>query len=224
MFEQEIEMEQRQSSVVPLLLIIAMILAFVGVAAYYVIQNKKVLSVVEANSLITASLKSDGPVTIHFQTGRVAASMQERPQDANYRLLEKAGLVKIGKDNGHFTPVELTQSGRAFFAEIPGVVKSKDPKDNADSYLVPVAERRLVGAPKITMTGIGRARVEFDWGWAPNKMGEFLDASGPLVKGFSTWDRATLIDKYGAKFYHGEPTKAVVSIVRTDGTWHIATE
>ena len=34
MFEQELEMEQRQSSVVPLLLIIAMIIAFVGVAAY----------------------------------------------------------------------------------------------------------------------------------------------------------------------------------------------
>src|SRR5258705_10570881 len=143
MFEQEIEMEQRQSSVVPLSVIMAMNLAFVVVAGYYVIQNKRVISVVEANSLITASLKSDGPVTIHFQTGRVAASMQERPQDANYRLFEKAGLVKIGKDNGHFTPGELTQSGRAFFAEIPGVVKSKDPKDNAHSYLVPVAERRL---------------------------------------------------------------------------------
>ena len=77
MFEQEIEMEQRQSSVVPLLLIIAMILAFIEVAAYYVVQNKKVLSVAEADSLITESLKSDGPVTIHFQTGKVAASMQE---------------------------------------------------------------------------------------------------------------------------------------------------
>jgi hypothetical protein len=36
----------------------------------------------------------------------------------------------------------------------------------------------------------------------------------------STWDRATLIDKYGAKFYHGELAKAVVSIVRTDGPAH----
>jgi hypothetical protein len=43
MFEQEVEMEQRQSSVVPLLLIIAMIVAFVGVAGYYVAQNRKVL-------------------------------------------------------------------------------------------------------------------------------------------------------------------------------------
>ncbi len=185
MFEQEIEMEQRQSSVVPLLLIIAMILAFVGVAAYYVVQNKKVLSAVEADSLITASLKSDGPVTIHFQTGRVATSMQERPRDPNYRLLEKAGLVKIGKDKGRFTPVELTQSGRAFFAELPGVAKSRDPKDNADSYLVPVAERKLVGAPKITMTGMGRAKsnspgdgLRTRWAncWTPRTTGQgFLD-------------------------------------------------
>jgi hypothetical protein len=224
MFEQEIEMEQRQSSVVPLLLIIAMILAFVGVAAYYVVQNRRVLSADEANILLTASLKGDGPVTIHFQTGRVAASMQERPHDANYRLFEKAGLLKIGSDNGRFTPVELTASGRALLAEIPGVVKSRDQKDAADSYLVPVADRKLVGTPKITMTGMGRASVEFTWGWTPNKVGELLDASGPLVKSFSTWDRATLIDKYGAKFYHGEPTKVVVNVVRNEGVWRVATE
>jgi hypothetical protein len=224
MFEQEIEMEQRQSSVVPLLLIIAMILAFVGVAGYYVIQNKKVLSAVEADSLITASLKADGPVTIHFATGRVVASVQERPHDANYRLLEKAGLLNVGKDSGRITPITLTAKGRELLEQIPGVVKTKDPKESAESYIVPVAERKLVGTPTITMTGMGRAQVEFNWGWTPNQMGELLDASGPLVKSFSTWDRATLIDKYGAKFYHGESTKAIVNIVRTDGAWHIATE
>jgi hypothetical protein len=224
MFEQEIEMEQRQSSVVPLLLIIAMILAFVGVAAYYVVQNRKVLTAVEADSLVNAFLKSDGPVMIHFQAGKVTASVQERPNDPNYRLLEKAGLLKIGKDSGRFTPIELTQNGRTLLGEIPGVVKSRDQKDAADSYLIPVAEKKLVGTPTIIMTGMGRARVEFAWGWAPNKMGELLDASGPLVKSFSTWDRATLIDKYGAKFYHGEPSKVAVNVVRNDGVWRIATE
>jgi hypothetical protein len=224
MFEQEIEMEQRQSSVVPLLLIIAMILAFVGVAAYYVVQNRKVLPATEANSLITESLKADGPVTIHFQVGRVVASVQERPHDANYRLLEKAGLLNVGKDNGRITPIALTQSGRALLEQIPGVVKSKDPKEGADSYIVPIADRVLVGTPQITMTGMGRAKVEFTWAWTPNKLGDYMDASGPLVKSFSTWDRATLIDKYGAKFYHGEPTKAAVMIVRTEGVWRIATE
>src|ERR1700756_1657198 len=98
MFEQEIEMEQRQSSVVPLLLIVAMILAFVGVAAYYVVQNRKVLSTTEASGLIAASLKNTGPATIHFEVGWVTASVQERPHDPNYRLLQKAGLITVGKD------------------------------------------------------------------------------------------------------------------------------
>jgi len=74
-------MEQRQSSVVPLLLIIAMILAFVGVAAYYVVQNKKVLSAVEADSLITASMPPGvehlGAVAEH----RPRRSRPETPDD-----------------------------------------------------------------------------------------------------------------------------------------------
>src|ERR1700747_610571 len=118
MFEQEIEMEQRQSSVVPLLLIIAMILAFVGVAAYDVIENQKTLPAVEASSLIEQSLKADGPATIHFESGKVVASVQERPQDANYRLFEKAGLVKLGKDNAHFTSVVITVARTKRLAQI----------------------------------------------------------------------------------------------------------
>src|SRR5262245_33734368 len=129
MCAQDIDMERRQSSGVPLLLIIAMILAFVGVAAYYDLQNSTVLTATEADNEISASLKPDGPVTMHFKTGKVAASVQQRPHDANYRLLEKAGLLKIGTDNGRFTPVELTNKGEALFGEIPGVVKTRDQKD-----------------------------------------------------------------------------------------------
>jgi hypothetical protein len=55
-------------------------------------------------------------------------------------------------------------------------------------------------------------------------MGDLLDASGPLVKGFNTWDRGTLIDKYNAKFYHGTPTKAVMAFSMGDKGWRIATE
>jgi len=224
MFEQEIEMEQRQSSVVPLLLIVAMILTFLGVAGYYLVENRKVLSNTDASSLVTDALKTTGPTTIHFQVGMVTASVQERPHDPNYRLLEKAGLLTIGKDQGRVTPIALTTAGRKVFGEIPGVSKSKEAKDNSETYIVPVAERVLVGTPKVTMNGIGRATVEFAWAWEPNKVGEFLEASGPLVKSFSTWDRATLIDKYGAKFYHGEPTKAVMSFTRDGKVWRVASE
>jgi len=222
MFEQEVEMEQRQSSVVPLLLLIAMILAFVGVAAYYVIQNQKVLPASEAARLIEQSLKADGPATIHFESGKVVASVEERPQDANYRLFEKAGLLRLGKDNGHFTPVELTARGKKMLDEIAGVTNTKDAKGDSIAHVVPIAERKLMETPKVTMTGMDRATAEFTWAWEPNQMGELLDASGPLMKSFSTWDRATLIDKYGAKFYHGDPNKVTTVFVRGDQGWQIA--
>jgi hypothetical protein len=200
MFEQEVEMEQQQSSVVPLLLIIAMIMAFVGVAGYYVVENRKVLPVTEASSLIASSLKQDGPVTIRFKVGSVVASVADRPHDANYRLLEKAGLIKIGKDKGRITPIAMTAEGTRLFTEIPGVTQAKDPKDGTTAYVVPVAVRILVGTP------------------------EMLDASGPLVKSFNTWDRGTLIDKYGVKFYHGAPTKATVAFARGDNGWKVSAE
>jgi hypothetical protein len=224
MFEQELEMEQQQSSVVPLILIIAMILAFVGVAAYYVVENRKVLPAAEAGTLISESLKSDGPVTIHFKTGMVVASVQDRPHDPNYRLLEKAGLVNIGKDKGRATPVTLTAAGRKMLANIPGVKQNKDEKDGTLEYVVPVAERKLVGPPVVTMLGIGRAKGEFEWAWATTPMGELLDASGPLVKGFNTWERGALIDRYGAKFYHGAPTKATLYFTKGDKGWQITAE
>ena len=49
MFEQEIEMEKKQSSVVPLLMIIGLIVSIVGVAFYYLLENRKVLTVQEAD-------------------------------------------------------------------------------------------------------------------------------------------------------------------------------
>ena len=224
MFEQELEMEQHQSSVVPLILIIAMILAFVGVAAYYVLENRKVMPAAEASNLIAESLKSDGPVTFHFRTGLVVASVQDRPHDINYRLLEKAGLIDIGKDKGRTTPVTLTAAGRKLLAEIPNVKENKESKDGTLEYLVPAAERTVVGTPTIAMMGMGRAKAEFEWAWAPTKMGELLDAAGPTVKSFNTWDRGALIDKYGAKFYHAAPTKATMFFTKGDKGWQITAE
>jgi hypothetical protein len=226
MFEQEIEMEQRQSSVVPLLLIVAMILTIVGVAGYYLIENRKVLSSADAAKLVAAELAKGGPSTIHFQAGIVTASVQERPHDPNYRLLEKAGLLTIGKDQdyGRRTPIILTAAGRKTFEELPGVSRTTDAKEKSEAYVVPVAERVLVGTPQVTMNGIGRAKVEFTWEWQPNRIGEFFEASGPLVKSFNTWDRATLIDKYGAKFYHGQPTKATLLFAKEGGEWHATSD
>ena len=223
MFEQEIEMEKRESSVVPLLLIVSMILLIVGVAGYYVWQNKQVLSTADAANVVVASLKNQGPATIHFHTGIVKASVDERPEAPHYRLLDKAGLIKLGKTNGRTTPIAITAQGEKLLAEIPGVVKVKE-KDGTDSYVVPLAERRLETVSKITMLSPERATVEFSWKWDANKLGNLFDASGSLVKSFNTWDRATLIEKHGANFYHGDPSKVLLTLVKSDKGWQVALE
>jgi hypothetical protein len=223
MFEQEIEMEKQQSSVVPLLLIVAMILCIVGVAGYYLWQNKQVLDTADAGNVIAASIRAQGPATIRFHTGMVKASVNEQPEGPHYRLLDKAGILKVGKGNGRTFPIALTAQGQKLLAEINDVQKLKE-KDNTELYVVPLAERRLAQVSKVTMNSPERATVEFSWKWEPNKLGNLLDASGSLVKSFNTWDRATLIDKYGANFYHAEPTKLAMVLVKTPKGWQVATE
>jgi hypothetical protein len=223
MFEQEIELEKRNSSVVPLLLIVALIVSIVGVSIYYLLENRKVLSVPEAAPIVLSSLEAQGPAVLHFHTGIIKASVDEKPHDPHYRLLEKAGLIKIGKDIDWKTPVSLTPKGEAFLAELSGVQKSQD-KDKTNLYTIPVAYRRLVEINKISMQSPSRALVEYSWRWETNKLGEMLEASGPMVKSFNTWDRATLIQKYGANFYNEGPTKVVLAMVKTDKGWQIAVE
>ena len=219
MFEQEVELEKRESSVVPLLLIVAMIVAIVGVAGYYVWQNKQVISNADAGNAITESLQTQGPATVRFHVGMVKPSVAEKPQDPHYRLLEKAGIVKLGKANYPIFPVAMTSQGEKLLADIPGVSKVKE-KDGTDLYVVPLAERRLVEISKITMNSPTRATIIYSWKWEPNKLGNLFEASGSLVKSFNTWDRATLIDKYGANFYHTDPTKVQIVLTKPDrGPW-----
>jgi hypothetical protein len=120
--------------------------------------------------------------------------------------------------------VTLTAAGRKLLADVPGVKENKNPKDGTLEYVIPAADRKLVGTPVVTMLGIGRAKAEFEWAWAPTQMGDLLDAAGPTVKSFNTWDRGTLIDKYGAKFYHGAPAKATMFFSKGDKGWQIAAE
>jgi len=226
MFEQEIEMEKSQSSVVPLLLIVCLIISVVGVAGYYLVQSRKVVSKQEATSIVAASLKEQGPATIQFRTGMVKASVADKPHDPNYRLLEKAGLIKLGKDTGTYkqiTPISITADGERLLKELPDVSKVND-KDGTVLYVVPIAQRRLVDVSKITMLSPSRATVEFAWKWEANKLGNLFDASGSMVKGFNTWDRATLIQKYGADFYHNDPAHVSLALTKASAGWQINNE
>ena len=223
MFEQEIEMEKKESSIVPLLLIVTMIVAVVGVALYFVAESRRVLTTAEATAVILASLDSQGQPTLRFQTGTFKASVGDNPRDPHYRLLEKAGYLKIGKDVNWKTPVALTPQGEAFLADLAGVKKSKN-KDSNDEYVVPLARRQLLEVGKVTMITPSRATVEYTWKWDTNKAGDLFDAGGPAVKAFNAWDRSSLIDKHGANFYHDAPTKVTVALSKGDKGWMIATE
>ncbi|MBZ5655376.1 MAG: transcriptional regulator [Acidobacteriia bacterium] len=223
MFEQEIEMEKKSSTIVPLLLIVVLIVGIVGVALYFVAESRRVLSTTEATPVVLSLLEGQKPAVLHFQTGRINSSVSDKLREPNYRLLEKEGYLKIGKESGSKTPVSLTPQGQAFLAEIAGVKQSKD-KDGNNDYIVPLGQRKLVEINKVTMLAPNKAVVEYTWKWEPTKAGDLFDASGPAVKQFNTWDRSLLIEKYGATFYHAGPTKVAVALVKNYYGWKVSTE
>jgi hypothetical protein len=221
MFEQELELEKRESSILPLLLMVALIVGVVGVALYFVTESRKVLTMTEATPVVVAALDNQGPATVRFQIGTIE-SASEKTLDPHYRLLQKAGYIKVGKGTKGNLPVSLTQQGQEFLSKIAGVKKSRR-KDGNDEYVVPLAQRKLVEVGKINMIEPTKAVVEYSWKWETNPAGELFDAAGPAVKSFNTWDRSTLIDKYGAAFYHAAPTQATMALVKNDKVWQVAT-
>jgi hypothetical protein len=223
MFEQEAELEKHNSGILPLLLVIGLVVAVVGVGGHYIWESSKGLSNEQATGVVMAALRSQGAAAIQFYTGPVAASVNVHPRDPNYRLMEKAGWLKLEKGKGPITPIKLTPKGEQQLEAIKGVHKTQE-KDNTTAYQVPIAERQLVSISKITMQAPTRAVVEYSWKWQPNELGEVFEASGPLVKSFSSWERATLIQKYNADFYHGSPTKVVLPLMKTDKGWTIASD
>lgn len=222
MFEEELELEKR-SSIVPLLLILALVVAILGVAGYFYLESKKKLTPQEAALVVSSLLKAQGPATIQFHTGSVVASVNEKPGDPHYRLLEKAGILKLSKARGGASLITLTPAGQRQLATFHDVKQWKD-KDGTDVHIVPLADRKLVELTKVSTLTPTRASVEYTWKWEPNKLGDSFDASGPTVKTFNTWDRSTLIEKYSVAFYHGDAKKVTVNLIRTDHTWKLATE
>jgi hypothetical protein len=220
MFEEELALEQKESSIIPLLLIIALIAGALGVAGYYIIEARKVLTQDQASHLVSAILKAQGPAAVHFHVGAVTLGTDEKTYDPHYKLLEKAGIVKIGKAKGTSLPVALTPEGEKLLAEIPGVKKTE--KTGETEYTLPLAERQLVAVNKVTMENPSHATVEYTWKWQPNRAGEFFDAGQPLVKGFETWDRTVLINKYGADFFHADAKSVVLKAAKTDNGWGVA--
>lgn len=222
MFEAEIELEKR-SSFLPLLLLMSLLAAIVGIATYVIFQvrERTPLTAQAASGIVVAALQGPGPAIIHFRTGLVISSVNEKPGDPHYRLLEKAGIVKLAKTPRGPVLVSLTPAGERLITRIPGFKKWKE-TDGTFSYQVPLAQRQLVSIVSVRMDAVNNATVEYSWKWSPNQLGDVFDAGGSLVKEFNLWDRQTLINKYEADFYNGSPMKSTLALARTDQGWRIA--
>ena|SRR5689334_5007965 len=224
MFEAELELEKKSSSVIPLLLIIALAGVIVGTVGYWIIQSKKVLTPAEAGNFVAEILKAQGPATLRFHTGTIKSSVNEKPRDPHYKLLEKAGLLKVSAGKGESFEIKLTDKGDKQLAALPEFQKTQE-KDGSYALAAPLAQRKLIEISKVTMNGPNIARVEYTWAWDPTPLGDLFDASGTAIKNFNIWETQTLIEKYGANFYHGNPTKTAVTLVRTDkNTWKVLTD
>jgi hypothetical protein len=219
-------MEQKSSSVVPLLLILALVAVIVGTAGYWFVQSRKVLTQPEAATVVTSILKAQGPAVLRFHTGTVKSSINEKPRDPHYKLLEKAGMVKLApvKGKGEVYDIALTPKGEKELTAFPEFQKTKE-KDGTFAVAVPLARRKLLEVAKVTMNGPSMARVEYTWKWEPTPVGDLFDANGNLVNTFNLWDTQTLIEKYGANFYHGDAKRVAVNLVKTDkGSWQVMSE
>jgi hypothetical protein len=220
MFEAEVAMEKR-SSVLPLLLMLCLVIAIAGLATYIILQvrSQTPLTAQQASGIVAATVQGPGSAVIHFRTGLVKFSAGESTLDPNYRLLEKAGMVKLAKAPGGIL-VSLTPAGERLLTGLPDFQKTKETNGTLQ-YQAPLAQRQFIGIAGVTMIGTNTATVEYNWKWVPNPLGDVFDAGGPLVKSFNLWERQTLINKYEANFYHGEPTRSTMAVVREGREWKI---
>jgi hypothetical protein len=219
LFAAEIEMEGKNSGFMPLIFIAGLILVVGGTIYYFVKGARDVLTVPVATTSISQILHAQGPATIRFSSGTIVSNVNEKPMDPHYKLLAKTGVI-VTKPKGYSSLiVALTPAGEKLFSTINGVEKSTN-HDGTVTYVVPLAERKLVSIDKVTMIKPHLARVDYSWRWNPNRLGTEFDASGDLVKSFTSWDRATLIKTYGADFYGAPPTEASIVLMETDsGAW-----
>ena len=219
LFAAEIEMEGKSSNLFPILFVTLLVLVVGGTIFYFVKGAKAVLTQEVATQSISAVLQGQGPSTIHFSTGLIVANVSEKPTDPHYTLLTKAGILDTKKKSWNSITSALTPAGQKVLDGIPGVEKATNP-DKTVTYQVPLAQRKLVAIDKIEMIRPHLARVTYSWQWEPNRLGKEFDASSDLVKGFSTWDRGTLINSYGVNFYSAAPTHVTIVLQETkDGSW-----
>jgi hypothetical protein len=234
MFEAEVEMERR-SSFLPLLLMMCLVAAIVGLGVYIVQQarHQTPLTAQQAITVVAASVRGPGSAITKFHTGLVKSTGDEKPTDPIYRLLDKAKLITLAPAPRGAVVVSLTPQGEKIISGIEGVktegVKKEGEKKEKDGkgttlYQIPLARREFVSIANVSMSGVNTAVAEYNWKWVPNQLGEVFDASGPLVKSFNLWDRQTLINKNGVDFYRESGKRSTLTLARAGREWNIAAQ
>jgi hypothetical protein len=101
MFEAEVEMERR-SSFLPLVLMMCLAAAIVGLATYVLLQvrERTPLSAQQASGIVAATLRGPGPAIIHFRTGLVKPSTDVKPGILIIDYWKKQRLLNWPKRHG----------------------------------------------------------------------------------------------------------------------------
>jgi len=221
MFEDELEMEKKEGGGYGALVIIfALVAVLIGGIGWVVYQNKLTLSKEQASGTINSNLM--GSAVTHFKVGHVVPNVNDKPDGPNYRLLEKAGLLKLAKAKNGAVDVTVTAAGNDLFDSLK--TNKKKESDGTTTYTVPLAQRKLVEVGEVKKLSPSKFQVQYSWKWDSNKLGDMFDVQGAAVKAFTTWDRSVLIDKWGADYYHADPKKAATYVVKTDKGWGVASE
>lgn len=199
MFEEEIKMEEKSSNLLPLLMIASLVLGVVAVVAFLIVEGTRKVSDEQALAATKAVVLAQGPETVRFHVGFVRPGMGDQPFDPHYRLLEKAGLVKLGKPTYKGLDVKLTPAGAELLREC-GAQEEKN-RDGTVGYTVTLAERRLLGVTKVEKVNSRKSVVQYEWKWQPTPLGLVFDVNGPAMDQVTIYDSAVLIQKYGATYY-----------------------
>src|SRR5271166_2294651 len=164
LFAAEVEMEKKSSNFGPLIMIAALVFVVGGTIFYFFKTSREVLTVPVVTNSVNEILKSEGGGKIHFSVGTIVSSVNEKPMDPHYKLLAKAGILTIKPKRWNSIYANLTPGGEKVMAEIKGGDKGKN-SDGNTTYVVPLAERKIVSIDKITMIKLHLARVDYTWKW-----------------------------------------------------------
>jgi hypothetical protein len=217
LFAAEIAMEEKSYNFAPWLLATALACVLGSLIYYFVKSGSEVLSPAQATATLTDVLRTQGPAVMGFSTGTVVPPNGQ--QDALYKLLAKAGIVRTKPKGQDSLVVDITGPGDNVLSNINGIEKVER-KTGGSNYSVPLAERKLVSIDKVTLLRPHVAKVDYTWQWVPNRLGREFDATSDLVQSFPTWDRAVLIKSGGVDFFSAAPAKASIVLTKSsDGTW-----